>query len=73
MKINEKTEINLDLKTVIKLITITAVFVGLYYTIESDIQLQENNIQVLKEDVEHIEDHLNDLQRDFATLKPKRK
>jgi len=73
MKIGENTEIKIDLKTVVKLIVITAVFVGMYYTIEADIQLQENHIKVLKEDIEHVEDHLDELQRDFSTLKPKRK
>jgi len=73
MKLSENTEIKVDLKTVIKLIITTAVFVGMYYAIESDIELQKNNIQILKEDIEHIEDHLKDLQRDLSTLKPKRK
>ena len=38
MKINEKTELKLDLKTVISMIVVTATFVGMYYTLQSDIQ-----------------------------------
>ena len=38
MKINDKTELKLDLKTVISMIVITATFVGMYYTLESDIE-----------------------------------
>ena len=72
MKINDQI-IKLDIKTVIKLITLTALFVGMYYTIESDIELQKNNIEILKEDIEHVEESLKDLRRDISTLKPKRK
>ena len=38
MKINENTEIKLDLKTVISVIVITASFVGMYFTLQSDIE-----------------------------------
>jgi len=38
MKINDKTELKLDLKTVISMIVITATFVGMYYTLQSDIE-----------------------------------
>ena len=38
MKINEKTELKLDLKTIISLIVITTTFVGMYYTLQSDIE-----------------------------------
>ena len=58
MKLNQNTEIKLDLKTVVKLITITAVFVGMYYTLESDIQIQENHINELKKDITNIEAEL---------------
>jgi len=37
MKISENTNIQLDLKTVIAIITITASFVGMYYTLQEDI------------------------------------
>jgi len=37
MKISENTNIQLDLKTVVAIITITASFVGMYYTLQEDI------------------------------------
>ena len=39
MKINEKTEVKLDLKTVVAVIVITASFVGMYFTLKTDIEL----------------------------------
>ena len=38
MKISESTEFKIDLKTVISIIVITTTFVGMYYTLESDIE-----------------------------------
>ena len=37
MKIGEGTEFKIDLKTVIAIIMITSTFVGMYYTLQSDI------------------------------------
>ena len=37
-KISENTNVTLDLKTVIAIITITASFVGMYYTLKADIE-----------------------------------
>jgi len=37
MKIGEGTEFKIDLKTVIAIIMITTTFVGMYYTLQSDI------------------------------------
>ena len=37
-KISENTNVTLDLKTVIAIIVITASFVGMYYTLQADIQ-----------------------------------
>ena len=37
-KISENTNVTLDLKTVIAIITITASFVGMYYTLQVDIE-----------------------------------
>ena len=37
-KISENTNVSLDLKTVIAIITITASFVGMYYTLQADIE-----------------------------------
>lgn len=38
MKISENTEFKIDLKTVIAIIMITTTFVGMYYTLQSDIE-----------------------------------
>ena len=38
MKIGEGTEFKIDIKTVIAIIMITSTFVGMYYTLESDIE-----------------------------------
>ena len=38
-KISENTEFKIDIKTVIGIIMITASFVGMYYTLQEDIQL----------------------------------
>ena len=38
MKIGEGTEFKIDLKTVIAIIMITSTFVGMYYTLQSDIE-----------------------------------
>jgi len=37
-KINEQTEVKLDLKGIIKIVILTATFVGMYYSLESDIE-----------------------------------
>ena len=37
-KISENTNIQLDLKTVIAIIMVTASFVGMYYTLQADIE-----------------------------------
>lgn len=39
MKVNENTELKLDLKTIISIIVITASFVGMYFTLQSDIEV----------------------------------
>ena len=38
MKIGESTEFKIDIKTVIAIIMITSTFVGMYYTLQSDIE-----------------------------------
>ena len=38
MKISEGTEFKIDLKTVISLIVVTSMFVGMYYSLQSDIE-----------------------------------
>ena len=67
MKINENTELKLDLKTVIAVIAITASFVGMYFTLQSDIevakQLPPSEINRIEYDLKNevIEDRLNKL------------
>jgi len=39
MKISENTEFKIDIKTVIGIITLTTTLVGMYYTLQEDIQL----------------------------------
>ena len=38
MKISEGTEFKIDLKTVVSLIVVTSMFVGMYYTLQADIE-----------------------------------
>ena len=66
MKISENTSVQLDLKTVIAIITITASFAGMYYTLQADIEeakkLPPTEVKRLEYDLkqqwqtEHIED-----------------
>ena len=42
MKLGENTEVKLDLKTIIGIIMITSTFVGMYYTLQSDIEVAKN-------------------------------
>jgi hypothetical protein len=37
-KITEQTEVKLDLKGIIKIVVLTATLVGMYYTLQSDIE-----------------------------------
>ena len=37
-KISEQTEVKLDLKGIIKIVVLTATLVGMYYTLQSDIE-----------------------------------
>jgi len=39
MKIGENTEIKVDLKTIIAIVMITTTFVGMYYTLQADIEI----------------------------------
>jgi len=56
-KINENTELKLDVKTIISIIVITASFVGMYFTLQSDIeiakQLPPNEINRIEYDLKH--------------------
>jgi hypothetical protein len=55
MKINEDTEVKLDLKTVVSIITITAAFVGMYFTLKSDIEeAKDLPIKRIEYDLQHM-------------------
>ena len=38
MKINQSTEFKIDLKSVISIIVVTSMFVGMYYSLQTDIE-----------------------------------
>ena len=42
MKIGEDTTIKIDLKTIVAIIMITSTFVGMYYTLQADIEVAKN-------------------------------
>ena len=74
MKINEKTEIKLDLKTIVAVIVITASFVGMYFTLKTEIELAkalpQNEIKRLEYDLkaEAIEFRLEQVEDGIETM-----
>ena len=74
MKINEKTEIKLDLKTIISVIVVTASFVGMYFTLHADIeeakQLPPSEVERVEYDMkqEWQENHIQRLEDDVDEL-----
>ena len=42
MKVGEDTQIKIDLKTIVAIIMITSTFVGMYYTLQADIEVAKN-------------------------------
>ena len=68
MKINEKTEIKLDLKTIVTVIVVTASFVGMYFTLKTDIEIAKTlpptEIQRLEYDLkeERVESRFEDIE-----------
>lgn len=42
MKIGEDTSIKIDLKTIVAIIMVTTSFVGMYYTLQADIEVAKN-------------------------------
>jgi len=56
-KINENTELKLDLKTIISIIVVTASFVGMYFTLQSDIEVAKqmpiSEINRIEYDLKH--------------------
>ena len=43
LKIGEDTAIKIDLKTIVAIIMITSTFVGMYYTLQADIEVAKND------------------------------
>ena len=53
MKIGENTEFKIDLKTVIAIIMVTTSFVGMYYTLQADIEIAKNEPKAAIERLEY--------------------
>ena len=74
MKINEKTELKLDLKTIISLIVVTTTFVGMYYTLQSDIEDAKEMPPAVIDRIEYdlkqefFTEHINDLEEEVNEL-----
>ena len=68
-KISENTNIQLDLKTVVAIIMVTASFVGMYYTLQADIEeakkLPPTEVKRLEYDLkeEWNKENINDLKQ----------
>ena len=68
MKINQGTEFKIDIKTIVSVIVVTSMFVGMYYTLQSDI---EDAKKMPPAEIERMEydlkqqwqtEHINDLE-----------
>ena len=53
MKIGEDTAIKIDLKTIVAIIMITSTFVGMYYTLQADIEVAKNEPKAAVERLEY--------------------
>lgn len=53
MKIGEDTTIKIDLKTIVAIIMITSTFVGMYYTLQADIEVAKNEPKASVERLEY--------------------
>jgi len=68
MKIGEGTEFKIDLKTIISIVVSTSMFVGMYYTLESDIDeaktLPPAEIKRMEYDLkqEWVSEHISELE-----------
>jgi len=75
MKIGENTEFKLELKTIISIIVITSTFMGMYYTLQGDIEeaktLPPAQIERLEYDLkrEWMETHIINLEKEVKDLK----
>ena len=74
-KISENTNIQLDLKTVVAIIMVTASFVGMYYTLQDDIAdakaMPEAVIDRIEYDLKQDwhTDHINRLENEVKELR----
>lgn len=68
MKIGEGTEFKIDIKTIISVIVVTSMFVGMYYTLQSDIDdaktLPPAEIKRMEYDLkqEWVKEHIDELE-----------
>ena len=75
MKISEGTEFKIDLKTIISIIIVTSSFVGMYFTLQSDISeakaLPEAVIDRIEYDLKQDwhTDHINRLEKEVEELR----
>ena len=53
MKIGENTEIKVDLKTIIAIVMITSTFVGMYYSLQADIEIAKSEPKAAIERLEY--------------------
>ena len=53
MKIGEDTSIKIDLKTIVAIIMVTSTFVGMYYTLQADIEVAKNEPKAAIERLEY--------------------
>ncbi len=77
MKISEGTEFKIDIKTVVSIIVLTSMFVGMYYTLQSDIdeakKLPKAAIDRMEYDLkrEWLEKHMLRSEEDIDALEKK--
>jgi hypothetical protein len=75
MKIGENTEFKLELKTIISIIVLTSTFMGMYYTLQGEIEeakkLPPAEVKRLEYDLkrEWMELHILNLEKDVKELK----
>jgi len=68
MKISQSTEFKIDLKSVISIIVVTSMFVGMYYSLQSDIEeakkMPPAEIERMEYDLKQQwqTEHINDLE-----------
>ncbi len=61
MKISEGTEFKIDIKTIVSIIVVTSMFVGMYYTLQEDIEDAKKMPKAVIDRIEY------DLKQDWHT------